>query len=144
MLCRAAVEPVSSTFIPSQDESPILILVTQEGRRLISRAHIESLPLYAVTLQHFEGPHGSFAGVWLNDLLSAQNVDETATLRFIASSEDRRHRDYLLVTRLDGEPLTLADFGPTMLVVPAEGKAVEKGTARMTHWVWSIREIFLQ
>ncbi|MDR5898206.1 hypothetical protein QC823_04260 [Halomonas vilamensis] len=147
-----AAEPVPRTFVPSQDESPVLTVNTQNGRHLISRAEIESLPLYSITLQHFEGPQGSFTGVWLKDFLSSHDVNETATLRFIAhddysvfiNSEDRRQRDYLLVTRLDGEALTLADFGPTMLIVPAEAEAVEAGTASMTHWVWSIRDIFVQ
>ncbi|RUR30152.1 hypothetical protein ELY33_10065 [Vreelandella andesensis] len=143
------VEPVPSTFVPSQDTSPILIVDTQEERRFISRAEIESLPLYATTLQHFKGPQGSFAGVWLKDLLSAQDIDETATLRFIAHDDysafiNSEERDYLLVTRLNGEPLTLTDFGPTMLIVPAEAEAVEAGTANMTHWVWSIRDIIVQ
>ena len=142
-------EPVPSTFAPSHDESPILTVVTQSERRFISRAEIESLPLHATTLQHFKGPQGSFAGVWLKDLLSAQGVDETATLRFIAHDDysafiNPEERDYLLVTRLDGEPLTLADFGPTMLIVPAEAEVVEAGTANMTHWVWSIRDIIVQ
>ncbi|MCA1772931.1 MAG: hypothetical protein LC677_10090 [Halomonas sp.] len=148
-LQAAEAEPVPSTFVPSQDESSILMMDTQEERFFISRAEIESLPLYATTLQHFKGPQGSFAGVWLKDFLSAQDIDETATLRFIAHDDysafiNPEKRDYLLVTRLDGEPLTLTDFGPTMLIVPAEAEAVEAGTANMTHWVWSIRDIIVQ
>lgn len=126
-----------------------MMVDAQAERRFISRAEIESLPLHATTVQHFKGPQGSFAGVWLKDLLSAQDVDETATLRFIAHDDysafiNPEERDYLLVTRLDGEPLTLTDFGPTMLIVPAEAEFVEAGTANMTHWVWSIRDIIVQ
>ncbi|EGP21127.1 hypothetical protein [Halomonas sp. TD01] len=152
ILLAAEVKPVPGTFASSQDEAPILMVDTQEGRRYISRADIETLPLYATNFQHFKGLYGSFAGVWLKDLLSAQNIDEAATLRFIAhddysvfiNSEDRLKRDYLLVTRLDGEPLTLTDFGPTLLIVPAEAESVQAGTADMTHWVWSIRDIIVQ
>ncbi|UYV18000.1 molybdopterin-dependent oxidoreductase [Halomonas qaidamensis] len=152
ILLAAEVKPVPGTFAPSQDEAPILMMDTQEGRRFISRDDIESLPLYATSFQHFKGLHGSFAGVWLNDLLSAQNIDETATLRFIAHDdysvfinlEDRLKRDYLLVTRLDGAPLTLTDFGPILLIVPAEAESVQAGTADMTHWIWSIRDIIVQ
>lgn len=152
ILLAAEVQPASGTFALSQDEAPILMMDTPEGHHYLSRADIESLPLYAANLRHFKGLHGSFAGVWLKDLLFAQNIDEAATLRFIAhddysvfiTSEDRLQRDHLLVTRLNGEPLTLTDFGPTMLIVPAEAESVEAGTANMTHWIWSIRDIFVQ
>lgn len=147
-----AADVSPSTLSGSQDETPVLTLHGPEERRTLSRADIESMPLYATTLQHFEGPQGRFAGVWLKDLMAARGVDETVTLRFVAhddytvfiSPEDLQQQDYLLVTRLDGDPLTLADFGPTMLIVPAEAEAVEAGTASMTHWVWSIRDIFVQ
>lgn len=146
------VQPAPETFIPSKDNTPILMLDNHGERSYISRADIELLPLYSITLYHFKGIHGVFTGAWLKDLLSDQNIDEAATLRFIAhddysvfiTSEDRHKRDYLLITRLNGEPLTLNDFGPTLLIVPAEAEAVQAGATDMTHWVWSIRDIFIQ
>nr|WP_290821711.1 molybdopterin-dependent oxidoreductase [Halomonas sp.] len=151
-LTAQAADVSPSKLSGSQDDTPVLTLHGPEERRTLSRADIESVPLHATTLQHFAGPHGRFAGVWLKDLMAAQGIDETATLRFIAhddytvfiSPEDLQQQDYLLVTRLEGEPLTLTDFGPTMLIVPAEAEAVEAGTASMTHWIWSIRAIFVQ
>ncbi|AMD00021.1 hypothetical protein [Halomonas chromatireducens] len=141
-----------SELTPSQDETPILTLHSDGERRPVSRAEIESSPLHEVTLQHFEGPQGSFAGVWLDDFLTSQNLDVSATLRLIAhddytvfiSPQDREETRYLLATRLDGDPLTLEEFGPTMLIVPADAQAVEVGTASMTHWIWSIRDIQVQ
>ncbi|WFE70323.1 hypothetical protein P8S55_11035 [Halomonas sp. M1] len=146
------VQPVPEKFIPSQDNTPILMLDIHGESNYISRTDIELLPLYSISLYHFKGIHGVFTGAWLKDLLSDQNIDKAATLRFIAhddysvfiTSEDRHKRDYLLVTRLDGEPLTLNDFGPTLLIVPAEAEAVQAGATDMTHWVWSIRDIFIQ
>ncbi|MCG6656316.1 hypothetical protein HOP52_00800 [Halomonas campisalis] len=147
---QAAATP--SALTPSQDDTPILTLHSDNERRSVSRAEIESSPLYEVTLQHFEGIQGSFAGVWLDDFLDAQGLGDAGTLRFIAhddytvflSPEDRDARRYLLATRLDGEPLTLTEFGPSMLIVPADAEAVEAGTASMTHWIWSIRDILAQ
>ena len=152
MTAAHATAASPSVLAPSQDETPILTLHSDGERRPVSRAEIESSPLYELTLQHFEGPQGSFAGVWLDDFLDAQDLDDTATLRLIAhddytvfiTPQDREERRYLLATRLDGAPLTLGEFGPTMLIVPADAEAVEAGTASMTHWIWSIRDIQAQ
>ena len=149
--CQAA-ETTPSTLSPSQDQTPVFTLITAEEHRQISRAQIETSPLYEVVLQHFEGVKGRFAGVWLNDFIEAQGLDANVMLRFIAhddytafiAPDDRQAQGYLLVTRLDGEPLELSDFGPTLLAVPDHAEAVEAGTASMTHWVWSIRDVYVQ
>ncbi|SES06535.1 hypothetical protein SAMN04487958_106194 [Vreelandella subterranea] len=147
-----AAEVTSSALSPSTDASPVLTLHSGDVHRPISRAAIEQSPLYEVVLQHFEGPKGSFAGVWLDDFLEAQEIDVSATLRFIAhddyttfiTPEDRAAKRYLLVTRLDGKSLTRNEFGPTMLVIPEDAEAVEAGTESMTPWIWSIKDIYLQ
>jgi len=137
---------------PSQDATPVLTLHLGDERRAISRADIETLPLQEVTLKHFEGIEGRFAGVWLDDFLSDHGLDDPLQLRLIAhddysvflSREDRDEKRYMLATRLDGEPLTMRNFGPTLIIVPEDAAAVEAGTASMTHWIWSIRDIMAQ
>ncbi|WP_309635853.1 molybdopterin-dependent oxidoreductase [Halomonas mongoliensis] len=144
-----ASTPSPSELAPSQDTTTVLTLHDGAQRQNVSRADIETLPLYEVTLNHFEGIKGRFTGVWLDDFLAEYGLDEPTPLRFIAhddyttflSREDRREKRFLLATRLDGEPLTLSEFGPTLLIVPEDAAAVEAGTASMTHWVWSIRDI---
>ncbi|WP_163559171.1 molybdopterin-dependent oxidoreductase [Halomonas sp. NO4] len=144
-----AAAVTSSDLPPSQDDTPILTLQQDGEQRHVSRAKIESLGLHEVSLLHFEGLEGRFAGVWLDDFLAAQGLDEASRLRFIAhddytvflSPKDRAAKRYLLVTRLDGEPLTRDNFGPTLLVVPADAEAVAEGSESMTRWIWSIREI---
>ncbi|MBA2780231.1 hypothetical protein [Billgrantia kenyensis] len=144
-----ATQTTPSELAPLHDTSPVITLVEGSERRDISRAEIESLPLHEIELRHFEGPEGRFAGVWLDEFLAAQELDTAERLRFIAhddytiflTPEDRREKRYLLVTRLDAEPLTLNEFGPTLLVVPADAEAVEAGKESMTRWIWSIREI---
>jgi hypothetical protein len=141
-----------SELPPSQDATPVLTLHVGADRHAVSRADIETLPLQEVSLRHFEGIEGRFAGVWLDDLLAEHGLDDHPRLRFIAhddytvflSRDDREEKRFLLATRLDGEPLTLRDFGPTLLLVPDEASAVEAGTASMTHWIWSIRDIIAQ
>lgn len=143
----ASWEP--SELSPSQDDTPILSLHADAERHPLSRADIETLPLHEGTLSHFEGVEGRFAGVWLDDFLAERGLEDHPRLRFIAhddytvflSRQDRQEKRFLLATRLDGEPLTLTEFGPTMLIVPEDASAVEAGTASMTHWIWSIRDI---
>lgn len=147
-----AAEVTPSTLSPSKDDSPVFTLHNTDERRSISRAQIEQSSLHEVSLQHFEGPEGNFAGVWLEDFLNAEDIDDAATLRFVAhddytaflTPEDRSAKRYLLATRLDGDTLTRDEFGPTMLIIPADADAVETGTVSMTSWVWSIKDIYVQ
>ncbi len=100
-------------------------------------------------MRHFEGPEGTFSGVWLDDFLEDQHLDDAPRLRFIALDDytsfltpaDREQRRFLLATRLDGDPLTPDDLGPLMLVVPADAEAVQAGEAPMSQWIWAIGEI---
>ncbi|MGM0823396.1 MAG: hypothetical protein ACQEUY_01600 [Pseudomonadota bacterium] len=142
----------ASALSPSKDESPVLTLHSDAERWSISRAEIEQSPLYEVSLQHFEGPQGRFAGVWLDDFLEAESIDDAMTLRFVAhddyttflTPDDRAAKRYMLVTRLDDDSLTRDEYGPTMLLVPADADAVESGTVSMTSWIWSIKDIYVQ
>lgn len=145
-------EVASSNLAASEDESPILMLHRAGERWSISREDIEQSPLYEVSLQHFEGPQGRFAGVWLDDFLDAEGIDDAVTLRFVAhddyttfiTPDDRAAKRYMLATRLDGDPLTREEFGPTMLIIPEDADAVEAGTVSMTSWIWAIKDIYLQ
>ncbi len=149
----AQASPASaSELAPSQDATPILTLHVDGQRYAVSRADIETLPMYEITLTHFEGIEGSFAGVWLDDFLAENDLGGHPQLRFIAhddytvflSREDREQKRFLLATRLDGDPLTLTEFGPSMLIVPEDASAIASGTASMSHWIWSIRDIIAQ
>ena len=131
------------------DAPQALTVVKGEDRYTLGLGEIESLGLHEVTMQHPEGPEGTFAGVWLDALLNSQGLDEARRVRFIAedgyttflSPEDRREKAYLLATRLDGEPVQQADLGPFMLIVPEDAEAALEGTASITRWIWAVREI---
>lgn len=130
-------------------ESPVLTLSRGGESRVLSLAEIERHGLHEVEMRHFEGPEGRFAGVWLNDLLAAEGLDDAPRVRFVAYDDyttfltpaERAAKAYLLVTRLDGEPLGRDQFGPLMLVVPADTEAVLAGEEPMSRWIWSIREV---
>lgn len=110
---------------------------------------VESVGVTQLEMRHPEGFAGRFTGVWLDDFLKAQGLAQARRVRFIAhdgyttflTPAQRRQKAYLLVTRLDGEPIAVEDHGPYMLVVPEDVEAVLEGTEPMTRWIWAIAEI---
>lgn len=131
------------------ETEPALTVVNGEERYTLSLNEIESLGLHEVTMRHPEGPEGTFTGVWLDAMLKKQELAEARRVRFIAedgyttflSPEDRRDKAYLLVTRLDGEPVKQEDLGPFMLIVPGDAEAALDGAVSITHWIWALRKI---
>jgi len=152
LMSAKAADVTPSTLSPSTDETPVFTLHSDNKRWSVSREEIEQSSLHEVSLQHFEGPQGDFAGVWLDDFLKAEGIDDASTLRFVAhddyttfiTPDDREAKRYMLATRLDGDSLNRDEFGPTMLIIPADADAVETGTVSMTTWVWSIKDIYVQ
>ncbi|WP_146142903.1 molybdopterin-dependent oxidoreductase [Halomonas sp. ND22Bw] len=128
---------------------PILDIRTGTETRQLTLEEIERSDAGQVTMRHFEGPEGTFSGVWLDDFLEDQQLDEASRLRFIALDDytsfltpaDREARRFLLATRLDGDPLTPEELGPLMLIVPADAEATLTGEAPMSQWIWAIGEI---
>lgn len=131
------------------ESSSALTVVNGEERYTLSLSEIESHGLREVTMRHPEGPQGTFAGVWLDALLNSQGLGDARRVRFIAedgyttflSPEDRRDKTYLLVTRLDGEPVKQKDLGPYMLIVPDDAQAALDGDVSISRWIWAIRRI---
>ncbi|WP_176760221.1 molybdopterin-dependent oxidoreductase [Halomonas shengliensis] len=117
--------------------------------RTLTLNDVESAGVTHLEMRHPEGFAGRFTGVWLDDFLEAQGLAQARRVRFIAhdgyttflTPEQRRQKDYLLVTRLDGEPIAVEDYGPYMLVVPKDVEAVHEGTEPMTRWIWAIAEV---
>lgn len=129
--------------------SPGLTLSQGTAKRTLTLAEVEAVTTTTVDMRHPEGFEGRFTGVWLDDFLREHGLDSAPRVRFVAhdgyttflSPAQRREKAYLLVTRLDGEPLTVRSHGPFMLVVPEEAEAVIEGSEPMTRWIWAIREI---
>jgi hypothetical protein len=142
---------LAACLAPATALADSAVLTVREGdeTRELTLETIESVGTHEVEMRHPEGPEGRFSGVWLDDLLAAQGLDEAPRVRFTATDHytafltpaQRDKKDYLLVTRLDGEPLAADVLGPLMLVVPADEQAVLDGTQPMTRWIWSIEEI---
>lgn len=144
-----AAKLTPSTITPSQDTAPILTLQEGDRREVLSLADIERLPLHEATLQHPEGPEGTYSGVYLMDLLSAYGMDGATRLRLIAvdnysvflEQKQLEEKDYLLVTRFDNAPVPRSQLGPLMLIVPADEEAVLDGKAPYDKWIWALTRI---
>lgn len=133
----------------ADDASAILTLSHNGETRELSLEQIETGERHAVTMCHPEGPEGTFSGVWLDDFLAAHGLDEARRVRFIAHDDyttfltpaQRRETRYLLVTRLDGEPIGEEALGPLMLIAPAQAQDALEGNVSITRWIWAIRKI---
>lgn len=142
-----AVEP--SDLPPSQDAEPVLTLVDGDETTELSLADIETLDLYDVEMQHFEGLTGVFTGVRLAQFVREHGLADARRLRFIAADdytiflepEQIAERGFLLVTRFNGEPMPRTELGPLMLIVPDEAEAVREGETTPTDWIWALTEI---
>jgi len=117
--------------------------------RVLTLDEIEAVGVTRLEMRHPEGFEGQFTGVWLDDFLEAQGMAQARRVRFIAhdgyttflTPEQRQEKAYLLITRLDGAPIAVEDYGPYMLAVPEDAEAVLEGTESMTRWIWAIAEV---
>ncbi len=147
-----AAQMVRSDAEPSADDTPILTVRQDSELFELSRADIEALPLYDAELTHYEGLEGQFTGVRLDRFLTEYGLDNARRLRFIAADDytvflrpdQIRAKDYLLVTRFEGDRIPRNEFGPLMLVVPEDEQAVLNGAPSRTNWIWSVIEIRAQ
>ncbi|MDZ7852040.1 MAG: molybdopterin-dependent oxidoreductase [Halomonas sp.] len=129
--------------------SPVLTVTEGMESRELTLEQIEEPGLHEVNMRHPEGPEGTFAGVWLDDFLAAQGLEEARRVRFLAldgyttflTPAQRQEKRYLLATRLDGEPLSEDVLGPLMLIVPEDAAGAMEGNVSITRWIWAIREI---
>ena len=89
---------LASTFLQSQQ----LILQTEAGRRVLSRADLEALPHVKVTASEHGSPRVSFEGVALKSVL------EKAGVTFGESIKGKRLSNCLLVEAADGYRAVIA------------------------------------
>ncbi|WP_421854970.1 molybdopterin-dependent oxidoreductase [Marinomonas sp.] len=148
-----AVEVYSSDITPSNETTPILLLGKPGEETSLSLADIESFGLFETKeMQHYDGPEGRFAGIWLNDLLKKYGLFQVPRLRFSAldgyevfiSKDVWQKNQYLMATRLNGEPISPENLGPLLLIIPSEVGLSEDTTVSKTLWIWAISEIIIQ
>lgn len=139
----------TSQYSPSQNQKLVMLVTHGYDQHWLSLADIETLPLFDIEMTHPEGLSGIFTGVWLNDVIEQQGIAADQRVRLIAldnystflDGQERAQTRYLLVTRLDGEPIAIDKMGPLMLIAPDNLAAVRAGTMPLTRWIWSIKEL---
>ncbi|MGB0783468.1 MAG: hypothetical protein ACPGRG_09885 [Marinomonas sp.] len=148
-----AVSVHASDITPSIDTTPILTVSDSDQVVSLSMSDIESLDLFETDdMTHFDGPKGKFAGVWLNDFLKKYQLDDALRLRLVAldgyevflPKEGRERKQYLLVTRLNGLPISASDLGPLMLIIPSDSDLPSHLAESKTFWIWAINDIVAQ
>ena len=106
--------------------------------------------LYETTMETNWGPSGTFVGPKYVDVLT--DAKSCACGPLVAKAADDYAvemppwpdgvADALIVTRLNGKPLALDEFGPFWLVWPSMNDAVKAGNEdHAAYWIWSVVEI---
>ncbi len=94
-------------------------------------AYLDTLPQVECTVDDrlAEGRQATFRGVLLSTVLSALGVQDATVLRADALNDysvdlpmsDITELPVLLATRLDGQPMTVAHYGPLRVIYPTTG-----------------------
>jgi hypothetical protein len=114
-------------------------------------ATIERLGLvkYQVHDPWLDADH-EFSGVLLADLLDTVGASsESMTMRLVALDDyeveipiaDARRWPVLLATRMDGQPMTIEDKGPTRVVFPYDTFPEIDRLTYKDLWIWSVETI---
>lgn len=149
----AEMVPVSTPLPHATSEQPILTIVIGNEKHALPLSELEGLPMYQSTLKTYWGMSGVFQGVRMNDLIARFNMGGNSkhlvfhaldNYKAALSIREFAKSPAMLATRLNGQPITLENKGPFILLWPEKEAAVIKGTATLSSWVWSISEIAAQ
>jgi hypothetical protein len=92
----------------------------------------------------------AFSGVLISSLLDTLGVDEAAEVAVFVALDDYRIEipiaelrkwPIMLATRSDGEPLTVADGGPSRIVYPLHAHPRAAAPELRSNWVWNVETI---
>ncbi len=93
----------------------------------------------------------TFTGVLLSDLLKSLGAGDATTLHALALNDyavdipmsDIDVLPVLLATRSDGEPMSVANYGPLRVVYPTTGYDLDP-TVYDPRWIWQLSAIELK
>ncbi len=106
------------------------------------------LARYSVYDPWFE-VEASYTGVLMSDLIAFAGVSDSATTVHMEALDDYqvdipideiRRWPILLVTRTNGEYMTVANAGPTRIIFPNDSYPIDPSTHNDL-WIWSVRSI---
>ena len=143
--------------VPAPDGKTVLTLtgvpVTNVGDALaLDRETLQQIGMveYTVDDRQAEGRDVVFTGPLVRDLLAVAGVEEgdATTLHTVALNdysvdvpiEDAYELPVILAVLADGEPMSVARYGPTRLVYPTEGFDLDP-TVYDPRWIWQLATI---
>ncbi len=140
--CRS-VPPASTTFTANSDADttgpagPAVLTVTgrfapgSTAPVALDLAQLDTMPQVECTVndREAEGRDATFRGVLVADLLTEIGAQPETTLHTAALNDyavdlpvsDIRGLPVLLATRLDGQPMSVAHYGPLRIIYPTTG-----------------------
>ncbi len=145
--CRDAAAPARAA------SSATVLTVTPDHGATASRyslADLDALPQVECTVddRQAEGRRVTFTGPLVSTVLQDAGVADTSTLHTSALNDyevdvpvsDTEQYPVLLATRLEGEPMSVAHYGPTRFVYPTTGFDLDP-VVYDPRWVWQLRSI---
>ena len=148
----------SVSSAPASDIQAIARLLTINGTHLPRPLVVDMATLDAmqqveclVNDRQGEGRDVTFAGVLLSDVLASLGAGDATTLHALALNDyavdipmsDIDLFPVLLATRSDGEPMSVANYGPLRIVYPTTGYDLDP-TVYDPRWIWQLSSIELQ
>lgn len=145
----AEIVPLKTALTPSHSKEIALTIISNNQRQSLTLADLEKLPLKQTTLRTPWEMQGAFQGVMLKDLLSAYHLNLNKRVIFKAldnyvagiSKGEIERSPAFIATRLNGQPIPLANKGPLILLWPAHDMLAAHNQTPQSSWVWSISEI---
>lgn len=96
------------------------------------------------------GRTATFSGPLVRTLLDVAGAGDATTMHTVALNDyvadvpvsDADEMSLIVATRMDGEPMSVADYGPTRFVYPSEERELDPATYE-PRWVWQLATIEL-
>ena len=128
--------------------------VTNVGDELrLDLAQLESMGTTTLEADDTEatGRRTSFSGPLVRTVLDVAGADQATNLHVVALNDyevdvpvsDARDLPLMLATRADGQPMSVANYGPTRFVYPTEGYDLPRSTYA-PRWIWQLKEIWVE
>ncbi|MGL4305985.1 MAG: molybdopterin-dependent oxidoreductase [Mycobacteriaceae bacterium] len=146
--CRSVPAPT-----PSPNADTVLTVTGRVANGVpvkLNLATLDALPQIECTVddRQAEGRTATFTGPLLSTVLVSIGADPQTTLHTLALNDyaadlpvsDLKELPVVLATRLDGETMSVAHYGPTRVIYPTSGYELDK-TVYDPRWVWQLASI---
>ena len=140
---------------PAEPDSAVVLRISgdiaEPGGVELDMERLEAIGLveYEVVDEQATGRTAAFRGVLLRDLLDAVGADDDATnLHLVALNDyavdipitDTEDYPVILATQIDGERMSIADYGPTRVIYPYHAAEFERAIYDPL-WIWQLAAI---